>query len=161
MYLGGIGVTLFLFSVILKATITRIVTKKLIKISAYAPVTAGVGLFALVTELGKPFRMIITYFYVNPQSVTSWGGFIQGAFLAVSFIYAVMLYMNKSGSLLNGLKVIGSFLAVAVGMYHGLHNFNRSSTLGRRSSSSIILSIIFSGWSSNRNVYESIIRRSW
>lgn len=120
LFLGGIGIALFLFSVVL-SYYNKDRYEKLIKVSAYlAPISAGVGLFALVTELGKPFRMIITYFYVNPQSVTSWGGFIQGAFLAISALYAIMLWMNKSGSLLNGLKIVGSFLAVAVGMYHGL-----------------------------------------
>lgn len=120
LFLGGIGIALFLFSVIL-SYYNKDRYEKLIKVSAYlAPITAGIGLFALVTELGKPFRMIITYFYVNPQSVTSWGGFIQGAFLAISAVYAIMLWINKSGSLLNGLKIVGSFLAVAVGMYHGL-----------------------------------------
>lgn len=120
LFLGGIGIALFLFSVVL-SYYNKDRYEKLIKVSAYlAPITAGVGLFALVTELGKPFRMIITYFYVNPQSVTSWGGFIQGAFLAISAVYAIMLWMNKSGSLLNGLKIVGSFLAVSVGMYHGL-----------------------------------------
>ncbi|QOY38359.1 NrfD/PsrC family molybdoenzyme membrane anchor subunit [Anaerobacillus isosaccharinicus] len=120
LFLGGIGIALFLFSVIL-SFYNPARYEKLIKISAYlAPITAGVGLFTLVTELGKPFRMVITYFYVNPQSVTSWGGFIQGAFLAVSAIYAVMLFLNKTVSSLKVVQLIGSFLAVAVGMYHGL-----------------------------------------
>lgn len=121
LFLGGIGIALFLFSIILSFyNMSRY--EKLIKISAYlAPVTAGIGLFALVTELGKPFRMVITYIYVNPQSITSWGSFIQGAFLLVSFVYAVLLFMNKArGLLFSSLRIIGAFLAVAVGMYHGL-----------------------------------------
>lgn len=121
LYLGGIGIALFLFSVIL-SYYNKDRYMKLIKASAIlAPITAGVGLFALLTELGKPFRMILTYFNVNPQSVVSWGGFIQGAFIALAAIYAILLVMNKAyGPLFNAVRVIGSFIAVAVGMYHGL-----------------------------------------
>lgn len=121
LFLGGIGIALFLFSVIL-SYYNKERYEKLIRISAYlAPVVAAIGLLALVTELGKPFRMIFTYVFVNPQSVTSWGSFLQGAFLLGAAVYALLLFTNKaSGTLFNAVKIAGTILAVSVGMYHGL-----------------------------------------
>ncbi len=120
-FFGGVGIALFLFSIIL-SYYNKGLYHKLIRVSAYlAPIIAGIGLFALATELGKPFRMVLSFFLINPQSVTSWGGLIQGAFVTVACVYALLLYMNKDdGSLYNGVRIAGAFLAVAMGVYHGL-----------------------------------------
>lgn len=121
LYLGGIGIGLLIISILL-SYINQERYMKITKLSAYAaPILVGIGLLALVTELGKSFRMPITLIYPNFQSVTSWGSYIQTFFMAVAILYAAMIYFKKmEGTLFHAVKIITLILAIAVGGYHGL-----------------------------------------
>lgn len=121
MYLGGLGISVFLFSIYLSfSNKERYI--KLIKLSAYiAPVLVGTGLLFLISELGRPERFLTTLYRFNPQSVTSWGGLFQSIFMLLSFTLAVMLYKNiTSGKLFKIVQITGSVFALSVGIYHGL-----------------------------------------
>ncbi|MGC5328972.1 DmsC/YnfH family molybdoenzyme membrane anchor subunit [Brevibacillus sp. SYSU BS000544] len=121
LFLGGLGIGLFLLSVLLSFNDNER-SSKLTKGCAFlSPVLLGVGLLFLISELGKPERFITTMYRFNPQSVTSWGGVFQGAFVAASLAYAWLHFKDMTkGVLFRTLQVSGSILAIMVGVYHGL-----------------------------------------
>ena len=123
LFLGGVGIGVFLLSAYL-SFIKRERAFVITRIGFFSsPVLVGVGVLALITELGKPFRMISTFVNVNPTSVTSWGGFLQFIFIvfALASFYYVFRYKDKAIDLLifKSIIIIGSVFALAVGIYHG------------------------------------------
>lgn len=123
LFLGGVGVGIFLltayFSLIKKES-----SLVLAKVGFFlSPVLVGLGVLALMTELGKPFRMFSTFINVNPTSVTSWGGFLQFLFILLAFALFLLVFIKKQdvfeSSLFKGLVIAGSVFALAVGVYHG------------------------------------------
>jgi protein NrfD len=121
LFLGGLGVGIFLLSVLL-TVYDKNRNRKLAAMGAYlAPVLVGGGILFLLSELGRPERFITTLYNFNPQSVTSWGGLFQMIFIVLSFIYAWLHFKNlTSGSLFRAVLGIGTILALLVGIYHGL-----------------------------------------
>ena len=123
LFLGGVGIGIFLLSAyfsFIKRERSLLVTR----IGFFlAPILVGLGVFALMTELGKPFRMFLTFINVNPTSVTSWGGFLQTIFIFVSFATFVIVFRYKEKafdmSLFKWSVIVGSAFALAVGIYHG------------------------------------------
>ena len=128
LFLGGVGVGAFLISVLLsfygweKHSLS-------IKLGAYiAPVAVGLGLLVLISKLGVPMKFITTLWNVNPQSVMSIGVFIQTGFVLLALYYAYLIYKGKEAdSSMRIVQTVGAFLALAVGLYHGLF----MSSLGR------------------------------
>ncbi|MGV2939308.1 NrfD/PsrC family molybdoenzyme membrane anchor subunit [Mesobacillus sp. LC4] len=124
LFLGGVGIGVFL----LAAYFSLVFKEKSLKITRLgfilAPVLVGLGVFALLTELGKPFRMLSTFINVNPTSVTSWGGFLQTIFILLSFVIFLVVWKYKQNAyqmgIFKGLVIAGSVFALAVGIYHGL-----------------------------------------
>lgn len=123
LFLGGVGIGIFLLSAyfsFIKKERSLLVTR----IGFFlAPILVGLGVFALMTELGKPFRMFLTFINVNPTSVTSWGGFLQTIFILVAFATFFLVFKYKERafemSSFKGLVIGGSIFALAVGVYHG------------------------------------------
>lgn len=140
LFLGGLGIGIFLMSVFLYF-FNKDHYYPVVKISSYlSPVLVGLGLLFLISELGRPERFITTIYRFNPQSVTSWGGLIQGFFMIISFGYAVMLYKNLSANkLFRILQISGTIFALGVGIYHGL----LLSSLGRPLWSGGLMSLLF------------------
>ena len=140
LFLGGLGVGVFLFALLL-SFYNKEHYFKLIKISMYlAPVLVGTGLLFLISELGRPERFITTMFRVNPQSITSWGGFIQSIFMIISLTIAVMYFKNKAvGKTFNLFQLFGGIFAIGVGVYHGL----LLSSLGRALWSGGLIPLLF------------------
>lgn len=122
LFLGGLGIGIFLISAILSYYDESKRYASLVKTGAYlAPVLVGLGVLMLLSELGRPERFLTTMFRVNPGSLTSWGGFFQAIFMALSLVYAGMLFKGKaSGSWFAAIKWLGAVFALAVGVYHGL-----------------------------------------
>mgnify|MGYP000943473935 CR=1 FL=1 len=121
LFLGGLGIGLFLLSVLLTAY-GKNRYRKLAAIGAYlAPVLVGVGVLFLLSELGRPERFLSTLYNFNIQSVTSWGGIFQVAFMVLSLIYAWLYFKNNtSGSFFRVVWGFGTIFAIFVGVYHGL-----------------------------------------
>jgi len=121
LFLGGVGVGLFLLSVLL-TVYDKERYHKLSAMGAYlAPVLVGGGILFLLTELGRPARFITTLYNFNPQSVTSWGGLFQVGFMVLSLIYAWLYFKNNTaGSLFKTILGTGTVFALLVGGYHGL-----------------------------------------
>ena len=121
LFLGGLGVGIFLLSVLL-TVYDKNRYRKLAAMGAYlAPVLVGGGILFLLSELGRPARFITTLYNFNPQSVTSWGGYFQTFFIVFSLIYAWHHFKNTtSGSQFRAVQGIGTIFALLVGVYHGL-----------------------------------------
>lgn len=124
LFLGGLGIGIFLLSAFFSFT-SREKSLFITKIGFFtAPILVGLGVFALLTELGKPFRMLLTFINVNPTSVTSWGGFLQTIFIFIAFAAFYFVYRYKEEAfympVFKGLVIIGAVFALAVGVYHGL-----------------------------------------
>ena len=121
LFLGGLGVGVFLMSVLL-SFYDRERYSKLIKVGSYiAPVVVGVGLLLLISELGRPERFLTMMYRFNPTSVLSWGGILQAAFVTLALVYAGMNFKNlQNSNLFRKIEIIAAILALAVGVYHGL-----------------------------------------
>lgn len=121
LFLGGLGVGLFLLSILL-TVYDKNRYRKLAAMGAYlAPVLVGGGVLFLLSELGRPTRFISTLYNFNPQSITSWGSIFQMLFMILSLIYAWHHFKNAtSGSRFMTILGIGSVFALLVGGYHGL-----------------------------------------
>ncbi|AGA68497.1 formate-dependent nitrite reductase, membrane component [Desulfitobacterium dichloroeliminans LMG P-21439] len=121
LFLGGLGVGLFLLSALL-TVYDKNRYHKLAAMGAYlAPVLVGGGVLFLLSELGRPTRFISTLYNFNPQSITSWGSIVQMLFVILSLIYAWLYFKNStSSSLFKGVMGFGSVFALLVGGYHGL-----------------------------------------
>lgn len=121
LFLGGLGIGVFLLSVLFHLY-NKDYYAKLIKWTAYlSPILIGGGLLFLISELGRPERFLTTLYRFNPQSVTSWGGLVQGIFVIVSLIYAYMIFKNNTNKpSFRLIYVVGSVFAIGVGVYHGM-----------------------------------------
>lgn len=121
LFLGGLGVGLFLLSILL-TVYDKNRYRKLAAMGAYlAPVLVGGGVLFLLSELGRPARFITTLYNFNSQSMTSWGGLFQTVFMVLSLIYAWLHFKNETtGSLFKTILGTGTVFALLVGGYHGL-----------------------------------------
>lgn len=126
LFLGGIGIGAFVLASILY-TIDYEKYKIVCKTGFFmAPVFVAIGLIFLLLEIGRPFHAVIMLVSVNPTSILSWGGFLQGGFILLSLFIAFRIYKEQPIS--NVLLFITMSLAFVVGIYHGalLSSFGRS-----------------------------------
>lgn len=124
LFLGGIGVGIFLFMAfgIWGKEKGSTIALKIGSISSFALV--AVGALLLMSELGKPFDILSTVTGFNATSITSWGGLLQMGFLLVSAILTVLLFTMKTSPQESvSFKIIGAvgvILASLILAYHGL-----------------------------------------
>ena len=126
LFLGGIGIGAFILASILY-TIDAQKYHMVCKTGfIMAPIFVAVGLVFLLLEIGRPFHAVIMLISVNPTSVLSWGGFIQGGFILLSVFVAYKAIKNQAIS--NVILFITMTLAFIIGIYHGalLSSFGRS-----------------------------------
>lgn len=117
LFLGGIGIGAFILASILY-TIDAHKYKMTCKIGfVMAPILVSIGLVFLLLEIGRPFHAVIMLISVNPTSILSWGGFIQGAFILLAVLIAYRVIKNQAIS--NVVLFIAMTLAFIVGIYHG------------------------------------------
>jgi len=128
LFLGGIGVGVFLLSVLL-SLYNKDNHQSTIKIGAYtAPIAVGFGLLLLVSKLGVPSKFITTLWNVNLHSVMSIGVFLQTGFMIIAIWYAILIWKNyPTNNQFRLLQTVGTFFAFSTGLYHGLF----LSSLGR------------------------------
>lgn len=126
LFLGGIGIGAFIIASILY-TIDFEKYKIVCKTGFFiAPILVAVGLIFLLLEIGRPLHAVIMLISVNPTSILSWGGFIQGGFILLSLFIAFKIFKEQAVS--NILLFVTMTLAFIVGIYHGalLSSFGRS-----------------------------------
>ena len=126
LFLGGIGIGAFVLASILY-TIDYEKYKIVCKTGFFmAPVFVAIGLIFLLLEIGRPLHAVIMLVSVNPTSILSWGGFLQGGFILLSLFIAFKIFKEQTIS--NVLLFITMTLAFIVGIYHGalLSSFGRS-----------------------------------
>ncbi|MDZ7817428.1 MAG: NrfD/PsrC family molybdoenzyme membrane anchor subunit [Aliarcobacter sp.] len=126
LFLGGIGIGAFVIASILY-TIDYEKYKIVCKTGFFmAPIFVAIGLIFLLLEIGRPFHAVIMLVSVNPTSILSWGGFLQGGFILLSLFIAFKIFKEQTIS--NVLLFITMSLAFVVGIYHGalLSSFGRS-----------------------------------
>lgn len=124
LFLGGIGVGIFLFMAF-SADGKKANRTAELKVGTVASLAlVGLGALCLVSELGRPFNIFSTVTGFNATSVTSWGGVLQMAFLLVDATLCVMLFARKDTARCSvGFKVLGAAgigLASLLLVYHGL-----------------------------------------
>jgi formate-dependent nitrite reductase membrane component NrfD len=89
-FLGGLSAGAFMFSV--AANYWKQEFKPLAKTAAIlAPITLAIGMFFLLVDLGKPFRMWRLFLSFNPRSAISWGTWFLCIFFLLSLVYIWLL----------------------------------------------------------------------
>ncbi|KUO58300.1 MAG: oxidoreductase [Gracilibacter sp. BRH_c7a] len=121
LFLGGLGVGVFIISVLLNVSDKERNSKISLMGSYLAPLLVGGGVLFLLSELGRPERFLSTLYNFNPQSVTSWGGLFQIGFMIIALVYAWQNFKGKTNdSTFRTLQGLGLLFAILIGVYHGL-----------------------------------------
>ncbi|WP_428026359.1 NrfD/PsrC family molybdoenzyme membrane anchor subunit [Arcobacter sp.] len=126
LFLGGIGISAFILASLLY--IIDVQKYQIICKTGFimAPIFVLVGLFFLLLEIGRPFYAITMLTTMNPTSILSWGGFLQGVFILISLF--IVFQIIKGNRISNTILFITMILAFIIGIYHGalLSSFGRS-----------------------------------
>ncbi|MHC4545118.1 MAG: NrfD/PsrC family molybdoenzyme membrane anchor subunit [Planctomycetota bacterium] len=89
-FFGGLSAGAYMFSV--AANYWKKEFKPLAKTAAIlAPITLAIGMFFLLVDLGKPFRMWRLFVSFNPSSAISWGTWFLCIFFLLSLVYTRLL----------------------------------------------------------------------
>lgn len=76
----------------------------------------GAGLAMLISDWGRPDRILIPFLNVNPRSILSWNAFVYSAYMLNGVIYLWALFANKD----KWVKILAiSATALAVGVHSG------------------------------------------
>lgn len=120
LFLGGAGVGAFLFAVGLHAAF-RGRYRRITQTAAWlAPLLLIAGLLFLLTKLGRPLHLWLTFTRFAPTSPLWWGGIFQTLLVIGSLWYALKWRSEEPDP---GRRLLGLALtpiAVIVGAYHGL-----------------------------------------
>ncbi|SEL69420.1 NrfD/PsrC family molybdoenzyme membrane anchor subunit [Halomonas daqiaonensis] len=122
--LGGLGVGAFLLAFSLWCLADRRYRPLAQTAAVIAPIAVAIGLTLLFSKLGYKFHVYQMGLNLAPTSIMWWGALIQGAFVALSAIFAFRL-LFPDVSLLAWLsaRLVGWVavpLAVLTGLYHGV-----------------------------------------
>lgn len=122
--LGGLGVGAFLLAFTLWCLADRRYRPLAQTAAVIAPIAVSIGLLFLFSKLGYKLHVYQMGFNLAPTSIMWWGALIQGAFVALSAIFAFRL-LFPDVSLLDWLsaRLVGWVavpLAVLTGLYHGV-----------------------------------------
>lgn len=163
LFLGGIGIGLFGFSVFLRSSSKERYSRLIVSTAYLAPTFVMLGMLLLMTELGRPLQTYVMIYSFNTSSLTAWGTVVQSAFIGLGFFYALLLHresgldlppgyigklLAKAFTLISSLKprlllplvqLAGCLFALIIGIYHGslLVSMGRPLWLG------IILPLVF------------------
>lgn len=126
LFLGGIGIGAFILASTLYL-IDKESYKKVAKVAfGIAPIFVILGLILLLAKLGRPLNAHAMMININPSSVMSLGGILQGLFIVVA-LFALFKAL-KDEVIPNMVLYIGLVFAFLVGIYHGtlLSSFGNS-----------------------------------
>jgi formate-dependent nitrite reductase membrane component NrfD len=123
LFLGGAGVGALLFVVLLDIVFHG-KYRRICQTGAWmSPFLVLLGLAFLLSKLGRPMHLPLTYLHFNPSSPLWWGGVFQPIFLIGAFFYARKWNKaeeNKKDMSRMYLGGLMGVLALIVGAYHGL-----------------------------------------
>ncbi|MDI6735020.1 MAG: polysulfide reductase NrfD [bacterium] len=87
------------------------------RIAVYLAALLLVGaLLSLGLDLGRPERIMLAFFYLNPQSIFSWNGFLYSSYILICIVYLWAMFKEKEKLV----KIIGTLAVVwAVGVHSG------------------------------------------
>lgn len=121
LFLGGAGVGALLFAVLLDERFNG-KYRRICHTGAWlAPVLITAGLLLLMSKLGRPMHIFLTYTNFNPTSPLWWGGIFQPLLIVGSLVYAYMWRKEQvEGSARRWIGRLLAPLAIIVGAYHGL-----------------------------------------
>jgi protein NrfD len=120
LFLGGLGIGAFIFGAILYYMGSQTYAATIKKAMVIAPLLVIAGLILLLTEIGRPMNVIKTIIAINPTSVMSVGIFLQGIFVAISLLVALIALTKGVEKISGTLMYVGATLAGLVGFYHGM-----------------------------------------
>jgi protein NrfD len=128
LFFGGVGVGAFLFALALSRYADRRYLPLARTAAVIAPLAVIVGLSLLFWKLGYKSHVYQMGLNLSNGSVMWWGAFIQGLFVAIAIVFAILLISPDKGlgRLIPGfigarfVGWAGAPVASAVGIYHGL-----------------------------------------
>lgn len=119
LFFGGIGVGAFLFAVLVdwryKGKYQRICHTAALS----APIFVVLGLLFMLSEMGQPMRLFLTFTVFQPKSPLWWGGIFQMLFIIGTVYYAYEWSKPLDGSKRQTIGVVLLPIALIVGAYHG------------------------------------------
>lgn len=123
-FVGGIGVGAFLLAFVLWRFGGEAYRSLARTAAVITPIMVSLGLLLLFWKLGYRWHVYQMALNISPVSTMWWGAQVQGAFVALSLLFAWRLLFPDS-RLLGFIKTswlgwIGATLAVLIGIYHGL-----------------------------------------
>lgn len=120
LFLGGAGVGAFLTAVGLHSFFAGRY-RKIVQTAAWlAPLLVGLGLALLLTHLGRPASLWLTFTCFAPTSPLWWGGIFQTLFVLGSLWYAAQWRSEDAPVPKRTVGFVVAPIAVIVGAYHGL-----------------------------------------
>lgn len=122
LFLGGAGAGALLFAIYLDEVYKG--KHRLVSNTAawLAPLLIVAGLLLLMSKMGRPFDLFLTYTNFNPTAPLWWGGIFQPLLVAGSLFYVIKWRHAKPEDDDTGRKLLGRLLAplaLIVGSYHG------------------------------------------
>jgi molybdopterin-containing oxidoreductase family membrane subunit len=87
------------------------------RIAAYLAALLLIGaLLSLGLDLGRPERIGLAFFYLNPTSIFSWNGFLYSSYIVICFVYLWAMFKEKEKLV----KWIGILAVIwAIGVHSG------------------------------------------
>lgn len=121
LFLGGAGVGAFLMAVYVDETMKGRYRRLCHTAALLAPILIGAGLLLIMSKMGRPLMLFLTYTDVNLTSPLWWGGVFQPILLVGSIVYFLKWESFQKGD--SNRIMLGRVLApvaVVVGVYHGM-----------------------------------------
>lgn len=87
------------------------------RVAVYLAALLLVGaLLSLGLDLGRPERIMLAFFYLNPKSIFSWNGFLYSTYILICIVYLWAMFKEKDKLV----KAIGTLaVAWAIGVHSG------------------------------------------
>ncbi|MEW6607793.1 MAG: NrfD/PsrC family molybdoenzyme membrane anchor subunit [bacterium] len=86
------------------------------RVAAYLAALLLVGaLLSLGLDLGRPERIMLAFFYLNPKSIFSWNGFLYSIYILICIVYLWAMITEKD-------KLVKAIGVLAVGWAIGVHS---------------------------------------
>ncbi|MBU2600514.1 polysulfide reductase NrfD [bacterium] len=83
--------------------------KSFARVAAYLAALLLVGaLLSLSLDLGRPERITMAFFYLNPTSIFSWNGFLYSAYIVICIVYLWAMFTERA----KWVKAIGTLAVV-------------------------------------------------
>ncbi len=101
----------------LSSVFGQIEYKGFARVAAYLAALLLVGaLLSLTLDLGRPEKIALAFFYLNPNSIFSWNGFLYSSYILICIVYLWAMFAEKDRLV----KAIGLLAVIwAIGVHSG------------------------------------------